>query len=65
MDQNKLELELRTHEVQCEERWKTTFHRLESLEGTIERMEGRMMGIAGVLIMFLAGIVVTLAGMQQ
>lgn len=64
MDQNKLELELRTHEVQCEERWKTTFHRLESLEGTIERMEGRMMGIAGVLIMFLAGIVVTLAGMQ-
>lgn len=64
MDQNNLELELRTHEVQCEERWKTTFHRLESLEGTIERMEGRMMGIAGVLIMFLAGIVVTLAGMQ-
>ena len=64
MDQNKLELELRTHEVQCEERWKTTFHRLESLEGTIERMEGRMMGIAGVLIMFLAGIVITLAGMQ-
>lgn len=64
MDQNNLELELRTHEVQCEERWKTTFHRLESLEGTIERMEGRMMGIAGVLIMFLAGIVITLAGMQ-
>ena len=64
MDQNKLELELRTHEVQCEERWKTTFHRLESLEGTIERMEGRMLGIAGVLIMFLAGIVITLAGMQ-
>tara|TARA_B110000285_G_C15019831_1_gene560986 strand:- start:39 stop:233 length:195 start_codon:yes stop_codon:yes gene_type:complete len=64
MDQNKLELELRTHEVQCEERWKTTFHRLESLEGTIERMEGRMLGVAGVLIMFLAGIVITLAGMQ-
>lgn len=64
MDQNKLELELRTHEVQCEERWKTTFHRLESLEGIIERMESRMMGIAGVLIMFLAGIVITLAGMQ-
>ena len=25
MDQNRLELELRTHEVQCEERWKTIF----------------------------------------
>jgi len=64
MDQSKLELELRTHEVQCDERWKTTFHRLETIEGFLQRMENRMLAMGGVLIMFLAGLVVTLSTMQ-
>lgn len=64
MDQSKLEMELRTHEVQCDERWRTTFHRLDNMDNTLKRMESRMLGIGGVLIMFLAGLVVTLTTMQ-
>ena len=64
MDQSRLEIELRTHEVQCDERWKTTFHRLEGIESIIERMENRMLAMGGILIMFLAGLVVTLSTMQ-
>ena len=64
MDQSRLEIELRTHEVQCDERWKTTFHRLETIEGFLQRMETRMLAMGGVLIMFLAGLVVTLSTMQ-
>lgn len=64
MDQSRLEIELRTHEVQCDERWKTTFHRLENIESIIERMENRMLAMGGILIMFLAGLVVTLSTMQ-
>ena len=64
MDPTRLEIELRTHEVQCDERWKTTFHRLETIESIIERMESRMLAMGGILIMFLAGLVVTLSTMQ-
>jgi len=64
MEQNKLELELRTHEVQCEERWKTTFVRLENIENTLGRMEGRFVALGGTIIMFLAGVILTLATMK-
>lgn len=63
MDQNRLEIELRTHEVQCEERWKTTFTRLENIEDTLGRMEGRFVALGGTIILFLAGVIVTLATM--
>jgi len=63
MDQNRLEIELRTHEVQCEERWKTTFTRLENIEGTLGRMEARFVALGGTIILFLAGVIVTLATM--
>ena len=35
---NKLELELATHEVQCEERWKTCFQRLTDVETGLYRI---------------------------
>jgi len=57
---DKLELELATHEVQCEERWKTCFQRLEDVEKGLMRIESRMMGIGGTVILFLAGVLVTL-----
>jgi len=63
MDQNRLEIELRTHEVQCEERWKTTFTRLEGIESSLGRMEGRFVALGGTIILFLAGVIVTLATM--
>jgi hypothetical protein len=56
----KLEMELATHEVQCEERWKTTFNRLETIETTLQKMDSRMLSIGGTVILFLAGVLVTL-----
>lgn len=57
---NDLEKGLYVHEVQCEERWKTCFQRLEDLEAGIMRIDSRMMVMGGTIIMFLAGVLVTL-----
>ena len=48
------------HEAQCEERWKTTFNRLMDIEESIKRMESRLIMGAGSMILFLAGVIVTL-----
>jgi len=50
-----LERELFAHEVQCEERWKTTFNRLEDIEQGLKRIESRIMVAGGSIIIFLAG----------
>jgi hypothetical protein len=55
--------ELRLHEIQCEERWKTNFQRLESIEEQLLRFENRMMAMSGALILFLGGVIVTLVTM--
>ena len=57
---DKLEIELATHEVQCEERWKTCFQRLEDVERGLMRIESRMVAMGGTVILFLAGVLVTL-----
>lgn len=58
---NRMKIELATHEVQCEERWKTTFQRLEGIDSTLARLERLVFTVGGIVIMFLAGLVVTLA----
>ena len=55
-----IEIEMSQHEVQCEERWKTTFNRLMEIEDSIRRIESKIMVGAGSLILFLAGVIVTL-----
>ena len=55
-----MKLELTAHEVQCEERWKTTFNRLDDIDGKLDRMEQRQLTMGGAIILFLAGLVVTL-----
>jgi len=55
-----LETELKTHEVQCEERWKTAFARLGDIEDVVERIESRIVLGGGATILFLAGLIVTL-----
>tara|TARA_E500000305_G_C3990251_1_gene221586 strand:- start:747 stop:950 length:204 start_codon:yes stop_codon:yes gene_type:complete len=55
---NHIENELQVHAIQCEERWKTIFARIESVEETLERMEGRIIGASGIIIMFLLGLIV-------
>jgi len=57
---NKIKLELTAHEVQCEERWKTTFNRLDDIDSKLDRMEQRQLHMGGAIILFLAGLVVTL-----
>lgn len=55
-----LELFMASHDAQCEERWKTTFNRLEEIDETLERIEGKLMKVAGGVIIFLSGLVVTM-----
>ena len=55
---NHIESELQVHAIQCEERWKTIFARIEEVETTLQRMEGRIIGASGVIIMFLLGLIV-------
>lgn len=57
---NDLELEMARHEAQCEERWKTTFNRLDDIEDGLKRIENRIMVAGGSIIIFLAGVIVTL-----
>lgn len=57
---NDLERDLYAHEVKCEERWKTCFQRLEDVETSLNRIETRMTHIGGTVILFLAGVIVTL-----
>jgi hypothetical protein len=54
---NHIESELQVHAVQCEERWKTIFTRIESVEETLERMESRIMVASGTTIIFLLGLI--------
>ncbi len=55
-----LEKGLFAHEIMCEERWKTCFQRLEDVETSLNRIETRMVSIGGTVIMFLAGVIITL-----
>ena len=57
---NDLELEMARHEAQCEERWKTIFNRLNDIEDGLKRIENRIMVAGGSIIVFLAGVIVTL-----
>ena len=55
-----MELEMAQHEAQCEERWKTTFNRLTDIEDGLKRIENRIMVSGGSIIVFLAGVIVSL-----
>jgi hypothetical protein len=55
-----IEVEMAQHEAQCEERWKTTFNRLIGIEDAMKQMESRLLVGAGSMIVFLAGVIVTL-----
>ena len=56
----KMELELVSHEVQCEERWKTNFARLVEIERQLSRLESTIRAGGATTILFLAGIIVSL-----
>ena len=53
--------QLHAHEVRCDERWKANFARLGEIEEKLDRMETRSLKMGAAVILFLAGLVVTLA----
>jgi len=55
-----VEAELRSHEVQCEERWKTTFTEMSKIEASVTRIEARIIAVGGGVIVFLAGLIASL-----
>ena len=55
-----LERDMSAHESMCEERWKTTFNRLQDIEGGIKKLESRIITASGSIIVFLAGVIITL-----
>jgi hypothetical protein len=57
MDLRELETAFKTHEAQCEERWKTIFERVDANSAHLLRIENRMLAIGGTIIVFLLGIV--------
>ena len=54
------EIDLVTHETQCEERWKTNFIRLTDMERQLSRIEKMIMAGGAATIFFLATIVATM-----
>mgnify|MGYP003637131319 CR=1 FL=1 len=62
METHDLEVAFKTHEAQCEERWKTIFARVEDNSMFLQRIENRMIAIGGTIILFLLGIL--FEGMQ-
>ena len=57
---HELEVFMASHDAQCEERWKTTFNRLEEIDETLERIESKLITVAGGTLIFLSGLVVTM-----
>lgn len=55
-----IEVEMAQHEAQCEERWKTTFNRLMDIENVLKKVENRIITASGSIIVFLAGVIITL-----
>ena len=55
-----LECETKTHIVQCEERWKTCFQRLENLDDGISRLESILIGFAGGALVATIGVIVAI-----
>ena len=54
-----LESRMAAHEAQCEERWKTTFNRLDDIGDHLERIESRVIAGGGTVIVFLLGLLAT------
>ena len=40
-----IEVEMAAHESQCEERWKTTFNRLNDIDDHLQRIENRILAL--------------------
>jgi hypothetical protein len=49
-----------THEVMCDERWKTCFSRLDDLDSNIGRLETIAIGACGTIIVGSVGVIISI-----
>ena len=54
-----LNARLESHEVQCEERNKTIFNRLESIEKRLDDLNGLLTKLAVILLTGMGGVIIT------
>ena len=47
-----LKLRIETHEVKCDERWKTTFNRLDDIDVKLEKLDSRQMQVGGAILYY-------------
>jgi len=59
-DAKQVKTDLEKHEAICAERWKTAFNTFEDIENSIRRIEQILIGGSGAVILFMAGLIVTL-----
>ena len=58
-----LDKRMSTHEVMCDERWKTCFSRLDDLDNNIGRLETIAIGACGTIIVGSIGVIITILSM--
>jgi hypothetical protein len=58
-----LDLRMSTHEVMCDERWKTCFSRLADLDANISRLETIAIGACGTIIVGSVGVIISIVMM--
>ena len=62
-DITELDKRMSTHEVQCDERWKTCFSRLDNLDNNIGRLETIAIGACGTIIVGSVGVIISVVMM--
>jgi len=55
-----LKTQFLVHEKECEERWKTTFNRLDDIDSRLDRILTVIIGGGATTIMFLLGLISTI-----
>ena len=60
-----LDKRMSTHEVMCDERWKTCFARLDDLDTNIGRLESIAIAASGTIIVGTVGILVSIFMMHS
>jgi len=60
-----LDKRMSTHEVMCDERWKTCFSRLDDLDSSIGRLESIAIAACGTIIVGTVGILVSIFMMHS
>lgn len=59
-DAKQVKMDLEKHEAICAERWKTAFNRFDDFDNSIKRIEQILIGGSGAVILFMAGLIVTM-----